>query len=156
MLEVLVISISKPLLIGLYEDKKLIKTYKDEGKTSDVLPQIFEEIISKHTLDTINYVNTPGSYMAIKVAYVFLKTISITKNIELKACSGFEFNQNSPIKALGKKYFININDEKDKNNNVKVDFLDNNTKIHDFELPNVLEKINFSSETLPIYNLPAV
>ena len=156
MLEVLVISISKPLLIGLYKNKKLIETYKDEGKTSDVLPQIFEEIISKYTLDTINYVNTPGSYMAIKVAYVFLKTISITKNIELKACSGFEFNQNSPIKALGKKYFININDEKDKNSNVKVDFLDNNTKIHDFELPDVLEKINFSSETLPIYNLPAV
>ena len=156
MLEVLVISISKPLLIGLYKNKKLIETYKDEGKTSDVLPQIFEEIISKYTLDAINYVNTPGSYMAIKVAYVFLKTISITKNIELKACSGFEFNQNSPIKALGKKYFININDEKDKNSNVKVDFLDNNTKIHDFELPNVLEKINFSSETLPIYNLPAV
>ena len=41
--------------------------------------------------------------MAIKVAYLFLKTISISKNIELESCSGFEFNKNSPIKALGKK-----------------------------------------------------
>ena len=126
------------------------------GKTSDVLPKLFDEIMKEYSIDKINYVNTPGSYMAIKVAYVFLKTISISRNIELKACSGFEFNQNSPIKALGKKYFINIIDKKDKNNNVKVDFLDNNTKIHDFELPDVLEKINFSQETLPIYNLPAV
>jgi len=153
MLEVLVISISKPLLIGIYENKKLIRTYKDEGKTSDILPQIFDEIIKNNAIDKIYYVNTPGSYMAIKVAYVFLKTISITKNIELEACSGFSFNQNSPIKALGKKYFIN---EIDENENVKVDFLDNNTKIHDFELPNVLENIDFSKETLPIYNLPAV
>ncbi|WP_072679841.1 hypothetical protein [Arcobacter sp. LA11] len=154
MIEVLVISISKPLLIGIYENKKLIKTYKDDGKTSDVLPIVFEKILKEFNIKRISYVNTPGSYMAIKVAYVFLKTISITKNIELKACSGFEFNQNSPIKALGKKYFINDSNEKE--DNVKVDFLDNNTKIHDFELPNVLENINFSSETLPIYNLPAV
>ena len=40
--------------------------------------------------------------MAIKVAYIFLKTISITRSIDLYACEGFEFNQNSPIKALGK------------------------------------------------------
>jgi len=154
MIEVLVISISKPLLIGIYENKKLIKTYKDDGKTSDVLPQIFESILKEFELLRISYVNTPGSYMAIKVAYVFLKTISITKNIELRACSGFEFNQNSPIKALGKKYFIH--DSTEKEHNVKVDFLDNNTKIHDFELPNVIENINFSEKTLPIYNLPAV
>lgn len=150
MTEVLVISISKPLLIGIYENKKLIKTYENEGMTSDVLPLIFEDILKEYNLEKIYYVNTPGSYMAIKVAYVFLKTVSITKNIELKACSGFEFNENSPIKALGKKYFIN-----DKND-VKVDFLDKNSKICDFKLPAVLERIEFSDETLPIYNLPAV
>jgi len=150
LIEVLVITISNPLLIGIYKDKQLIETYEHEGKTSDILPVIFQEILKKYKLETIYYVNTPGSYMAIKVAYVFLKTISITKNIPLKACSGFLFNENSPIKALGKKYFIN------EKNSVKVDFLENNCKIHDFKLPNGLEELNFSSETLPIYNLPAV
>lgn len=150
MVEVLVISISKPLLIGVYEDSKLIKTYENEGMTSDVLPIIFKEILQEFQIDRINYVNTPGSYMAIKVSYVFLKTVCLTKEIEFRACSGFEFNENSPIKALGKKYFINDN------KNVKVDFLDNNSKIHDFKLPSVLENIEFTSETLPIYNLPAV
>ncbi|MCP4971464.1 MAG: hypothetical protein GY932_12840 [Arcobacter sp.] len=154
MLEVLVISISKPLLIGVYHNKKLIKIYKEEGKTSDILPTIFQKILDEYDLSTIYYVNTPGSYMAIKVSYVFLKTISITKKIELKACSGFEFNKNSPIKALGKKYFIN--EDSDKSKDVKVDFLDKDTKIHDFELPNVIDDIKYSSKTLPIYNLPAV
>lgn len=118
--------------------------------TSDVLPTIFDEILKKYDLNRIYYVNTPGSFMAIKVAYVFLRTLCLVKDIELKACSGFEFNENSPIKALGKKYFLN--DE----NGVKVDFLDKNCTMADFKLPDVFENIKFSDETLPIYNLPAV
>jgi len=137
-------------LVGIYKNKKLIKKYENDGVTSDVLPLIFENILNEYKINRIYYVNTPGSYMAIKVAYVFLKTLSITKNIELKSCSGFEFNGNSPIKALGKKYFIN--DE----NGIKVDFLDNKSTMSDFKLPDLLENINFSDETLPIYNLPAV
>ncbi len=150
MTEILVITISNPLLIGIYENKKLIKTYQNDGMTSDILPMLFDEILKSYSIDNIYYVNTPGSYMAIKVAYVFLKTISIIKNIPLKACSGFQFNENSPIKALGKKYFIN------ENGVVKVDFLENNCKIHDFKLPNVLNDLKYTLETLPIYNLPAV
>ena len=150
MTEVLVISISNPILIGIYENENLIKEHKLEGKTSDLLPQLFEEILKQYDINRVNYVNTPGSYMAIKVSYVFLKTISITKNIEFRACSGFEFNNNSPIKALGKKYFIQ--DE----NEIKVDFLEKDCIIRDFELPKSIDKINFNKQTLPIYNLPAV
>ncbi len=150
MIEVLVITISKPILIGIYENKKLIEKFEIEGKASDLLPSYFKKIFEKYKVERLNYVNTPGSYMAIKVAYVFLKTISISKKIELNACSGFEFNQNSPIKALGKKYFI-----KDKED-IKVDFLEKDCIIRDFELPKSIEKINFNKQTLPIYNLPAV
>ncbi|MGB0989905.1 MAG: hypothetical protein ACPGUI_03650 [Halarcobacter sp.] len=150
MTEVLVISISNPLLLGIYKNKELIKELEIEGMTSDVLPVTFEKIINEYEISRISYVNTPGSYMAIKVAYVFLKTLAITKNIELMACSGFEFNDNSPIKALGKKYFINSDE------GIKVDFLDKDTKIADFKLPKQLKQIDFSEETLPIYNLPAV
>lgn len=137
-------------MIGIYENKKLIEIYENDGMTSDVLPNIFDEILKKYNLTRIYYVNTPGSFMAIKVAYVFLRTLCLVKNIELKACSGFEFNENSPIKALGKKYFIN------ENNSIKVDFLDKNCTIANFKLPDVFENIKFSDETLPIYNLPAV
>ncbi len=150
MIEILVISISRPLLVGVYKNNRLIKTFENNGMTSYVLPIIFKEILDKFQVSRINYVNTPGSYMAIKVSYIFLKTVCLTKNIQLRACSGFEFNRNSPIKALGKKYFINDN------GNVKVDFLDNKSKIYDFKLPNILDDKNFSSEILPIYNLPAV
>ncbi len=150
MIEVLVISISNPLLVGVYENSRLIKKYERQGVTSDVLPLVFKDIFQEFSIDVISYVNTPGSYMAIKVAYIFLKTFCIVNNLQFKAYSGFEFNENSPIKALGKKYFIN------KDGDIKVDFLDKDCKIASFKLPNVLDDINFSSETLPIYNLPAV
>ncbi len=150
MTEVFVISISNPLLIGIYKDKKLIQEIKQEGMTSDILPLLFKEILNKYDLKGIYYVNSPGSYMSIKVSYIFLKTLSITKKIPFFASVGFNFNNNSPIKALGKKYFIKENDI------IKVDFLDNDIKIHDFKLPNSLDNKLFSEKTLPIYNLPAV
>ena len=150
MIEILVITISNPLLIGIYENKKLIKEHKLDGKTSDLLPSLFEQLLKEYKIEKIIYVNSPGSFMAIKVAYIFLKTICLTKDIKFNAIMGFEFNQNSPIKALGKKYFINENEE------IKVDFLPNMCKISDFKLPKSLENIDFSKDTLPIYNLPAV
>lgn len=150
MIEVLVISISNPMLIGVYENKKLINSYEVDGKTSDVLPIVFEEILNKYEISGLFYVNSPGSYMAIKVAYVFLKSIAITKNIELKATFGFNFNNNSPIKALGKKYFTNNNGE------IKIDFLDNNVIIEEFVLPEILNHNIFNNDSLPQYNLPAV
>ena len=150
MIEILVITISNPLLIGIYEDKKLIKEHKLDGKTSDLLPNLFEKLLKEYEINRIIYVNSPGSFMAIKIAYIFFKTISISKNIELVASEGFLFNENSPIKALGKKYFI-----KDENK-IKVDFLEKDCIIRDFKLPMCIEKYNFNKETLPIYNLPAV
>lgn len=150
MFEVLVISISTPIKVGIYKDGNLIESIEQEGMTSDILPSIFKDILEKYELETISYVNTPGSYMAIKVAYLFLKTVCLTKNIKFLAVSGFEFNDNSPIKALGKKYFFN------KNGKVIIDFLEEKSIISDFKLPKSLDKTNFSSDTLPIYNLPAV
>ena len=150
MIEVLVITISNPLLIGIYKDKKLLKEIKLDGLTSDKLPMLFKDLLEEFEIKTITYVNTPGSFMSIKIAYIFLKTICQIKKINFLAIDGFIFNQNSPIKALGKKYFINNNGV------VKVDFLPNLSKIQDFELPKSIENIKFSQATLPIYNLPAV
>ena len=148
--KILVISIAKPILVGLYKDNKLLKTITQDGKTSDVLPRIFDEILKEYTIEEILYINGPGSFMAIKVAYIFLKTLSIVNNISLKACDGLSFNSNSPIKALGKKYFF-----KNNNGKIYIDFLEDKN-IEDFKLPQTLDINIFSEDSLPNYNLPAV
>ncbi len=150
-IKVLVISIANPILVGIYIDDKLVETIKEDGKTSDVLPMIFKIILNKYDIEEILYVNGPGSFMAIKVAYIFLKTLCITNNIVLKASDGFNFNNNSPIKALAKKYFF-----KDENGKIELKLLEKDTIIEDFSLPNILNLNNFSEDSLPNYNLPAV
>jgi tRNA A37 threonylcarbamoyladenosine modification protein TsaB len=149
--EALVISLASPLLIGIYKDSVLIKTYSADGKTSDILPELFQKILEEYKLQNIYYVNGPGSYMAIKVAYLFLQTLSIVKNISLYATDGFTFNGNSPIKALGKKYFFKQHD-----GTIKIDFLENNNLLGSFQLPEVLNRDDFTSDPLPNYNLPAI
>ena len=46
------------------------------------MPSLFTHLLNEYDISTITYVNSPGSFMAIKVAYIFFKTICITKNIE--------------------------------------------------------------------------
>ncbi|RDX35389.1 hypothetical protein DZA35_00600 [Arcobacter sp. HD9-500m-PIT-SAG03] len=150
MFEVFVISISNPILVGLYKNKKLIMAYEDEGKTSEVLPKLFNIILKEYDIGGLYYISSPGSYMSIKVSYVFLKSLCIVKDIPLKATMGFHFNENSPIKALGKKYFFY------ENNEIKIDFLKPIDVIKKFSLPQNLDDDLFSSDTLPKYNLPAV
>ena len=87
--------------------------------------------------------------MAIKASYIFLKTISISKNIKFLACDGFYFNQNSPIKSLGNKWFV-----KDKNSIILKE--DQVLYVKEFALPEVLDISIFSEESEPLYVLPAV
>jgi tRNA A37 threonylcarbamoyladenosine modification protein TsaB len=150
-IDIFVISLASPILIGIYENNTLIDTLSIEGKTSEALPEIFSEILKKYSINNIIYVNGPGSYMAIKVAYIFLKTISITKDINFLCTSGFDVNNNSPIKALGKKYFV-----QDNNGEITMRVLQQNETINNFELPQTIDITKYSEETLPNYQLPAV
>jgi len=151
--KVLVISISNPILIGLYKKNKLIKTLSKEGKTSDVLPLIFEDILKSYNVIEMFYANGPGSYMAIKIGYLFLKTISIINRIKLHGVSAFDLNNNSPIKALGKKYFFRII-EKDRET-ITMKFLENE-EVNFFSLPQTIDNLKCNKNSLPEYNLPAV
>jgi tRNA A37 threonylcarbamoyladenosine modification protein TsaB len=146
---VLVLSLSNPLQLGIYENNNLIEVIKKDGKSSEILPEIFKKVFNKYTVKELLYVNSPGSYMAIKVIYIFLKTISIAKNIPMFATDGFYFNNNNPIKALGKKYFIK------KNNQIVVEFVKELNDI-EFNLPKSLDMSIFHTDIEPTYNLPAI
>lgn len=149
--EVLTISLSSPLQVGVYREQKLIKSFIKEEKTSDILPVIFKEILDEFELNAIYMANGPGSFMAIKVSFVFLKTLSITKQIPIFGCDGFFFNQNSPIKAVGNRFFMK------KNGTISPEIFDGDKKdIKPFELPSFLDKTIFKKDVEPLYVLPAV
>ena len=110
-IDLVVLALSSPIMFGIYEDNKLIDSVITEEKSSEVLPQIYENLQKKYKINNLFYANGPGSFMAIKVTYIFLKSISVLKNIPLFATDAFYFNQNSPIKAVGKLYFVKTSQE---------------------------------------------
>jgi hypothetical protein len=147
LVDVVAIVISKPLKVGIYQNNKLIEIIEKDGLTSDTLPVIFDDILRKYEINSIIYSKGPGSFMAIKLSYVFFKTLEIAKGIKFLAADGFYFNKNQPIKAVGKSYFI----KKEGIITLKKDL-----KEGEFFLPEILNKNDFSEEVTPLYVLNAL
>lgn len=147
--DVLLVALSSPIQIGIYEDNQLIDTITSDKKSSDVLPLIFEDIFKSFNVEKLFYANGPGSFMAIKVAYIFLKSMSILKKIPLFATDAFYFNQNKPIKAIGKLCFVKIDSE------IKTQKLETVPESQ-FMLPDVLDYNEFSTTATPLYSIGAV
>jgi len=147
--DILLIALSSPIQIGVYENGSLIKTIVSDKKSSDILAIIFQELFEEFIVEKMFYANGPGSFMAIKVAYIFLKSLSILKKIPLYATDAFKFNQNRPIKAIGKLHFVKVSSE------IKTQKLENIQEVK-FELPTVLEYNEFSTNTEPLYIIGAV
>lgn len=135
--------------MGIYENGLLVEFFESEDKTSYSLPKIFNNLLKIYKCKKLYYVKGPGSFMAIKISYIFLKTLSISLNIPFFACEGFNVNQNSPIKAYGKLYFI-------KQNGKIVTKQYEKTQKNDIILPKILKEINFTKEIEPLYVLPAI
>jgi tRNA A37 threonylcarbamoyladenosine modification protein TsaB len=149
--EIVVISLTSPLLIGIYENGKLIESYASDEKSSEILPLLMQEILTHYRPKALYFARGPGSFMAIKVTYLFLRTLSISLDIPLLATDGFAFNRNSPIKAAGSLYFSK---ENGKITTQKIDI--EKVTIHPFALPQRLDHAIFSDESEPLYVLPAV
>jgi len=147
--DILLITLTSPIKIGIYENKKLINTIESTKKSSDVLPMLFKDILENYNIKRLFYANGPGSFMAIKVSYIFLKSISILKKIPLFATDAFKFNKNQPIKAIGKLCFVKISSE------IKTRKLETVPEVV-FTLPNVLDYNEFSKNSMPLYKIAAV
>ena len=147
--DVLLIALISPIKIGVYENSKLIESIESEERSSDILPLIFKDLQKKYKIEKLFYANGPGSFMAIKVAYIFLKSLSILKNIPLFATDAFYFNKNGPIKAIGKLHFVKIVSE------IKTQKLEIAPEVI-FTLPDVLDYNEFSTDAAPSYMIGAV
>lgn len=148
--DIVVIALGSPLLVGVYDDSgEKIEEIISQEMGSDALPKIFEQLLSRYELRRLIYANGPGSFMGIKVTYLFLKTLSIVKNIPLYAMDGFFFNQNCPIKAVGKLYFVK------NSNTISLQPL-SEPELRGFELPRTICADNFNTDNAPFYGIDAV
>jgi len=135
--------------IGFYKESSLVEVKEYEGLTSDILLPILSDILKEHSVEKIIYTNGPGSHMATKIAFVLLKTLQIIKDIPIFSVSAFELNNNKPIKALGKLYFI-----KEKENIITKRFEKEPTG--NFYMPKSLNELRISNSIEPKYEIGAV
>ena len=147
--DVIVIELSAPILVGVYQDAQLVQKLTSNEQSSEALPLLFKEILAKFEIENIVYTRGPGSFMAIKVAYIFLQTLCIVNQYKLYATNAFTFNQSQPIKAFGKLYFIQSN------GTITTQKFEEPLKAG-FELPKTIDLSDYSEETTPLYVLPAV
>ncbi len=136
-------------MLGVYEEGTLIETISSDLKTSEILLPLIKECLDKYDISTIIYTRGPGSYMAIKLTYIMLKTIEIMQGIKCVGCSGFALNGGQPIKAVGNLYFIKeketiITKKYEQPVNVK------------FTLPQSIQDLELDEESTPDYILPAI
>ncbi len=147
--DLVVIALTSPITIGVYKERELVETIKSEERSSEVLPELFKTLIAKYDIEHIVYAKGPGSFMAIKVSFIFLRTLCIVKNISLLATDAFYFNNNAPIKAVGKLYFVKNRDA------IETETL-SVAPVMEFTLPQQLILEDFSEETAPFYGIGAV
>lgn len=147
--EILIIAISSPLLIGVYQEGKLIQEVRSEQKTSEILLKLLMELLETYHFSRVLYTNGPGSYMAIKLTYITLRTLEITRQIPFDGCDAFSLNGANPIKAMGKLYFI-----KEKETIITQKF--DEAVEQRFDLPSMLSEVTVLNDNKPLYILPAV
>lgn len=155
-----------PTLIGVYDTScNLVESHTLAIPLSDGLVPLFVEFDNKGVaFKELYFVRGPGSFMALKLIYLFAKTLQITKNIALYATDAFYFNDNSPIKAYGNCYFVKDNAESHATESHALPNILLKTynvpnaipPIAPFTLPQVLNLEIFSTELSPLYVLPPI
>ncbi len=147
--DLVVIALSSPIFLGVYKDGELIETIESDERSSEVLPRLVQDLLNKYTFSHFIYAKGPGSFMAIKITYLFLKTLSIIKKIPFLATDAFYFNENQPIKAIGKLCFVKTSDTI-----VTQTFPE--VPVNRFRLPKRLHLEDFEQDTAPFYGIGAV
>ncbi len=147
--DILLVALASPILVGVYKDGRLIEKIESDERSSEVLPRIYKDLLQRYDIESFIYANGPGSFMSIKVAYIFLRSLGILKDIPLYAMDAFHFNGGRPIKAVGKLHFVKIQDK------IETQKFDEVIE-PSFELPQTLVKEELSTNSAPMYGIGAV
>ncbi|MFP4333536.1 MAG: hypothetical protein ACLFQJ_09560 [Campylobacterales bacterium] len=143
----LLYSATSPIRYAIYIDGVKKEEFVCEKKCSVALYEIFKPLLQSYDIETIYYARGPGSFMALKVTYIFLKTLSISMNVKLKATDSFFFSKNRAIRATKNSSFL----KKEDRITITKESID-----EAIELPSTLECDEFDDNLEPFYFLPAI
>jgi len=150
LIQFLFLTVTSPFSLGVYSGGKLIKSYESQGKASDVLPIMIDEALMEFAPDEIYYSNGPGNHMALKIAFVCLRALSIIRKIPLYGVSPFVFNDGSAIKAFGNSYFVPTLDK------ISIEIFEGEQTFPSVVLPCDINFEDMKGSNEPLFLLPPV
>lgn len=103
---VLLISASRPMRLAVYDrvGAKLESFESDAPATESFYP-LFKAIDEKYAIEKLAYARGPGSFMGLKLGYVFMQTLALARNLPFTAASSFVLSDGAPVQAHGKRWF---------------------------------------------------
>ncbi|MDR3347856.1 MAG: hypothetical protein LBN32_04505 [Helicobacteraceae bacterium] len=147
---VLLISAAQPAKLAVYDDRfACIERLENALPLSEWLYGAMKSIVQRYNVARVAYARGPGSFMGLKLGYLFMRSFSLAARIPFVAASSFDLTSGAPIKAHGKRWFV---------------IKDGAIAIESFEtppadrllLPDQLDMSMFSGAVLPEYVLNAV
>ena len=139
----MVLSLCSPTQIGVYKNGKLSYALRSEEKAGDYLACAFSDILQKEKkIDEILYANGPGSFLGLKLAYLFLSALAMTQAVNFFAIDIFEITREVPAN----KGFVFI---KNKGSISTV-----SGSLSCILLPKHIDNLSKSSDLEPFYFLP--
>ena len=149
------ISLNSPLKCGVYENLNLVKSFLSFKRSSDGILEIFSYAFNylheyNARLESVFYAKGPGSFTAIKITHIFLQTLALSLGIKLYSCNSFYFNQNTPIRAFGNKFFVLTRD-----GTILLQESPKEVSL-DFALPHKIDLKVFDCNNTPLYILPPI
>ncbi|BDQ27786.1 hypothetical protein [Helicobacter heilmannii] len=146
----------EPTQVGVYAlDGRFLHAFNSNERTNTALIQIFEAMLKwlemrRLSIQALCYVRGPGSFMAMKLTHIFVHAWVLLNPTPLRSALGFAFNENSPIKAFGKSFYVYEGDQ------VVLKTFESPPPCQEMRLPPTLDPLLFSTTNEPLYFLPPV
>ncbi|MDR1911972.1 MAG: glycoprotease [Helicobacteraceae bacterium] len=146
---ILLIGATKPARLAVYnESGEALEFFEIDKPLSEGLFSIMKAIDIRFNIVKVLYARGPGSFMGLKLGYIFLKTFAFARDIPFLATDSFNLSGDRPILAHGKRRFV----KKDKR--IEIEIFDAPFE-ESLKPPNRLDITLFDDQTLPNYILDA-
>lgn len=147
---VLLISASRPMRLAVYDRAGAkLESFESDAPATESFYPLFKAIDEQYAIEKLAYARGPGSFMGLKLGYVFMQTLALARNLPFAAASSFALSGGAPVHAHGKRWFV------PQGNEVSVQTFDPAPE-NRLLPPDRLDLSLFDTNTEPDYLMPAV
>ncbi|GHV10482.1 glycoprotease [Campylobacterota bacterium] len=146
----LLLSATRPTRLAIYgEDGGVIEQFQSDLPLTESLYDAIKAFDEAYAIERVLYARGPGSFMGLKLGYLFLRSFALGRGIDFLAADSFALSGGAPIHSHSKRWFVL------ENGSAAIRSFDS-APAEVLSPPERLDLTLFSAETAPNYILSAV